>query len=57
MKIFWKKLIRKPFKGGIAYEWQVGKFIFLFLYPHSNFQPERKNWQFKIGIDKYWKKH
>ena len=50
-----KKLVRKPFKGSFAYEWQIGKFIFLLKYPHSPFQPDNTKYKLLINIDKYWR--
>jgi len=49
-----KNLIRKPFKGSVAYEWQIAMVVFSLFYPTSKWQNNRKNWSLKIWIDPYW---
>ena len=48
------RYIRKPFKGGSAYEWQIGPCVFMLYYPHSTFVPDRKRWRVGSFWDEYW---
>jgi hypothetical protein len=51
-----KRVIRrmKPFKGSLAYEIQVGPFVFLLHYPHSNMRPFETKWWISIWKDSAW---
>ena len=51
-----KNLVRKPFRGCMAYEFQVGKFVFMLGYPHSEMCPDKEKYTFRVFIDKYWDK-
>ncbi len=49
------KLIRRPFKGCLAYEWQVGGLVIQF-YHKVGRDICRGNWQFTKGIGalRFW---
>lgn len=49
-----KNLVRKPFKGNIAYEWQIGSLVLLLCYPIVD--RKRSDVTVKVSwfIDKYW---
>jgi hypothetical protein len=46
--------VRKPFKGGSAYEWQIGGIVLMIYYPHSQIVPDRKLWRVGWFWDCYW---
>jgi len=48
------RLIRSPFKGGIAYEWQIGPFVLMVYYPRSPQQPRATRWRLRLWRDPYW---
>ncbi len=48
------RYIRKPFKGSVAYEWQVMGLVLQVLYPHSSMYPSRKKWKVRLSWDSYW---
>ena len=49
-----RRYIRKPFKGGSAYELQIGPCVFMLYYPHSTFVPDRDRWETGFFWDEYW---
>jgi hypothetical protein len=48
-----KYLVRKPFKGCMAYEWQIGPFVFMLYYPRNDGWG-CDHWAGKVWIDKAW---
>ena len=54
IKRIFRNIVHKPVKGSMAYEFDFLCFIFMLKYPHSDFEPERKNYKFYVKITRYW---
>jgi hypothetical protein len=52
------KYIRKPFKGSVAYEWQIGSLVFQWVYGFKSYTdiiPKRFVWTPPNPIDGGWR--
>lgn len=51
------KYIRKPFKGSVAYEWQIGSIVFQWVYGLKDYTGTPKFWDWtpRNPIDGGWR--